>query len=127
MTGFDLTLFIATAQKNMRALSETQKLAFKQWQSLSTCNTRIFTEVIKGHTTIANEMFGENNPEEKIARQADIIGEICEASMQSLREIVSTTEISSKKACAILNEHLSGTLEDLEYSWSFEMPGEKAA
>jgi phasin family protein len=121
----DMKALLETNRKNMLAMSEIQKTAASDMQSLITRQNEIISQLLESNTTLAKEIMSEGTPEEKMAKNTDIFKSMYERTLTNMSELSDMMNTSSEKTTAIINKRAKASMTELQSS--LEKTSKKAA
>lgn len=125
MMPFDFSTLMETGRKNMQAMTEMQQRTVEGWQAVAKRQAEIMSRIVQDNTTLAQQMMTEGTPEEKIARQADLVMTAYENSMTGITELSEMVAETSRETGKIINRRVTGSLT--EFKKSFDKDSKKAA
>lgn len=113
-TPFDLQTIMEAQRKNMQALTDAQQIALQSFQALAQRQTEIISQMVEDQSSIAKEMMGEGTPENKIAKNADIMKKIYERTVTNMRELSDMIGKSNTEASNIINKRVTAGMGELK-------------
>lgn len=113
---FDVHGFMETQRKNIQALTDAQSLAIENMQALAQRQSTILSEMAEDNAVIAKELMTEGTPEEKIAKNADLLNKAYERSVKNMNELSEMLKQSSQEASEIINKRVKATLNEIKSS-----------
>ncbi len=122
---FDVQSFMETQRKNVQALSDAQQIAMDNMQKLAQRQSAVLSQIVEDNARLAKEMMSEGTPEEKIAKNADLIKGVYEKSIKNMSEISELLNKSNKEANDVINKRVKATLNEVKTA--MEKPKQKAA
>lgn len=123
---FDTNLFVKMQRKNMLAFSELQQLMIERMQSTTQLQAEILSKALENNSKIATELMSVSSPEDKIAKQSEIIKEIGDKSLKNIKEIGKLLSKSNQDVATVVNKSVAASIEDLQDLVS-KTAGKKAA
>lgn len=111
--AFDMSAVLELYRKNVEAFTELQQVTVEGLQNVAQCQSTLMNELVQQNTALTQQLLGEGTPEEKVARQADLIKTAYERSVTSLREISDVVSKTGTEAGEILNARITDSLETL--------------
>ena len=116
MNGFgcDIGAFMDSCRKNAEALSQAQQLALEGMQRVAQRQTEIVTRIMKDSASLASEIMGDSTPEQKMARQADLLKKNYEQSVSAFRELTDMLGKSGMEASDVLNRRVSASFSEMK-------------
>lgn len=110
----DTKAFAEAMRKNTEAMNEAMQLAGEGSQAFAQRCSEIMSQFVEDQSTIAKEMFTEGSPEEKIAKQTDIMKKNYEKSVLNVRELSDMISKSNIEASNIINKRVSASLGEIK-------------
>ncbi|MCB9991267.1 MAG: phasin family protein [Rhodospirillales bacterium] len=118
MTGFgfpfDMKGFMDSQSKNMQAITEAQQLAMEGMQAVIQRQNDMISQMVQDNSTLAQEIMTESSPEQKIARQAEIMKTVYERSIRDMKEIGELISKSNQDASEVLNKRITASLNEIK-------------
>ena len=111
---FDFKAVMESQRKNFEALTEAQQLAMEGLQNVAQRQTEILSQVMEDNANLAKEVMGEGTPEQKVAKQADLIRKNYEKSITNIKEIGAIMNKSNQKASDIINKRVTDSLTEVK-------------
>lgn len=117
--SFDLANFkfediFAAQQKNLEAVAAANKAAVEGVQAIFAKQNDTMTKVVEESKDVIAGMTAAGEPQEKIAKQADITKEAIEKTVTTMREIAELAASSQSEAFDILNTRLNIQLDEFK-------------
>ena len=113
---FDMQSFMETQRKNIQALTEAQKVAVDNLQAIAQRQSTILSEMVEDNAAMAKEFMAEGTPEEKIAKNADLVKASYERSVKNMNEIGEMLSQSNQEACQIIDKRVKASLTEVKSS-----------
>ena len=113
---FDIQSFMDTQRKNIQALTEAQKVAVDNLQAIAQRQSTILSQMVEDNAAMAKEFMTEGTPEEKIAKNADMIKTSYERSIKNMNEIGDMLNKSNQEAGKIIDKRVKATLNEVKSS-----------
>lgn len=110
----DTNAFMEVQRKNFQAFSEAQQMAMESLQAIAQRQTEILSQIVEENSNIAKEALSEHTPEQKVAKQTDLIQKSYEKSIENAREIADMVSRSSTEASEIINKRISASLKEIK-------------
>ncbi len=111
---FDIKSMMESQTRNMQAFSEAQQLALEGMQAIAQRQSELVSQIVQDNTALAQSVMNETTPEQKLAKQADMMKKVYEQSMRNLREINDILTKSNQDASDILNKRVSASLNEVK-------------
>lgn len=114
LPGVDVESALASQQKNIQALTAANQLAFEGFQAVARRQSEILRQTIEQTTSIVSELLAAGSPEEKVAKQADLVKAAFEKALANTRELAELVTKSNSEAADVINKRVSESLEELK-------------
>ncbi|QQP90488.1 phasin family protein [Skermanella sp. TT6] len=114
LPGVDVESAFAAQQKNIQALTAANQLAFEGFQAVARRQSEILRQAIEQTTSIVSELLAAGSPEEKVAKQADLVKAAFEKALANTRELAELVTKSNTEAADVINKRVSESLEELK-------------
>ena len=122
---FDVKSLMETQRKNFEAFTAAQQRTIEGIQALTQRQGELISEMVEDNSAIAQEILGEGSPEEKVAKQTDLVKKVYEKSINNLKEIGDILNKSNQQASDIINKRVSASLTEIKSA--IEKNGKPAA
>jgi phasin family protein len=113
---FDVKSLLEMQRKNLQAFTEAQRLVCESFQAIGQRQAAIFSQLIADNSSLLKEIVNEGTPEQKVAKQADLIKKTYEASVANWRELSDIAGKSGQEATDIVNKRVTASLTELKSS-----------
>ncbi|MCB9989334.1 MAG: TIGR01841 family phasin [Rhodospirillales bacterium] len=113
---FDLESLMESQRKNMEALAQANQSATKNIQTTAQQQNALMVKIAEAQSNMAREMLSEGTPEQKIARQTEILKNTYESSISGLQELANMIEKSNMQTADIINKRISASLNEIQES-----------
>lgn len=125
MMPFDFSSIIEAHRKGFETISEIQQMAVENMQAIGQHQASMISQMVEDNTTIAQQLMAEGTPEEKMARQADLVKKSVAHSIESWSELTDLVSASGKSAAELMGKRVTSSLTDIKSS--VEKKSSKAA
>jgi len=112
--GLGVESVLASQQKNIQALTAANQLAFEGFQAVARRQSEIVRQSIEQTTAIVAELLAAGSPEDKVAKQADLVKSAFEKALANTRELAELVTKSNTEAADVINKRVSESLEELK-------------
>jgi phasin family protein len=116
LPGVDVESALASQQKNIQALTAANQLAFEGFQAVARRQSEILRQSIEQTTAIVTELLAAGSPEDKVAKQAELVKSAFEKALANTRELAELVTKSNSEAADVINKRVSESLEELKAS-----------
>jgi phasin family protein len=114
LPGVDVESALASQQKNIQALTAANQLAFEGFQAVARRQSEILRQSIEQTTAIVTELLAAGSPEDKVAKQAELVKSAFEKALTNTRELAELVTKSNSEAADVINKRVSESLEELK-------------
>ncbi len=110
--GFDADKITETHKKNVEAITQANQIVYETFQTLARRQFDMVRENMETTSEMAKELMNGSAPEQKVAKQADLISKAFERTISNYRELADmyaksqneTTDIVSKRVVDSFSE-----------------------
>ncbi len=111
---FDPSRFIEAQRRNIQTFSEAQQIMFRSFQTIVTRQAEIVSQILQEQSSMTSELLKDGKPEDKLARNAEIIKKSCEKTLAGMSEIGELVRKSNTDTSSVLNKRLSAGLREIK-------------
>ena len=111
---FDFKTIMETQRKNIQALSEANQRAFQGWQSIAQRQTEMISQFVQDNSGLARETFTEGKPENKFAKQDELVSTSYEKTVENAQELVELASKCSKDASEVINRRVVASFNEMK-------------
>lgn len=112
--GLDFEAVMASQRRNVEAMTKANQLAFEGIQAVARRQSEIARQLVDEANAMMKEMMAQGTPEEKVAKQADVMRVQFEKNLANLRELSNLMSKSNDEASAVLSKRFSEGLVELK-------------
>ncbi|MDR3514619.1 MAG: phasin family protein [Azospirillaceae bacterium] len=112
--GVDVEAVLATQRKNIEALTAANQLAFEGVQTLVRRQTEILRQTLEQASQVLQEALGAGTPEEKVAKQAELVKAAFERALVNAKELTELVTKSNHEAAEVISNRVRESLEELK-------------
>lgn len=112
--GVDVEQVMTSQRKNVEALTAANQLALEGYQAILRRQGEILRQTLEQANTMVSEMMVVGTPEEKVARNADMVKTAFEKTLANTRELAEMAAKSNGEAADVLNRRVSESLDELK-------------
>ncbi|MBP2298661.1 phasin family protein [Azospirillum picis] len=114
MPGLDVESIIASQRKNIEAVTAANQLAYEGFQAVLRRQAEVLRTVTEDVNRAVGELTVAGTPEEKAAKQADLVKTAFERSLANIRELTEMVAKSNTEAADILAKRVSESLDEIK-------------
>lgn len=111
---FDMKSVMELQRKNAQAVIAAQQVAMESLQAIAQRQSEIMSQIVEDNSSIAKEILSEGTPEQKIAKQADLVKKSHEKTVTNMRELADMIGKSTTEASDIINKRISASLSEVK-------------
>lgn len=111
---FEMKDLMETQRKNLQAFTEAQQLAMESMQAVAQRQTEIVSQIIEDNSNIAKELMGEGSPEQKLAKNAELLKKLYEKTTGNMQELSDMISKSSTETGKLLNKRVSASMGEIK-------------
>jgi len=112
--AIDLEVAAATHRKNIEALARANQLAVENMQAIVHRQSEIFRSMIEEASSAAREVMAADGPEEKAAKQTQIVKDAFQRAVADMRELVELVAKSQADAMEIMHQRVADSLDEIK-------------
>lgn len=110
----DFSALMEIQRKNLQAVSEIQQAAVESIQAIAQRQAALLSQIAEDNTTIAQQIMAEGTPEEKVARQADLVRKAYENSLSNINDLSDLVSKSGRDATEIISRRVTASLTEFK-------------
>ncbi|WP_448188972.1 phasin family protein [Azospirillum sp. sgz301742] len=112
--GIDVDAILATQRKNIEAVTAANQLAIEGLQAVLRRQAEIVRQSLEAAGSAATEVIAAGSPEDKAAKQAELIKATFEKSLSNIRELSEMVAKSNSEAADVLAKRVSESLDEVK-------------
>ncbi len=109
----DINAFTENQRKNFQAFTEAGQQAMEGIQAIVQKQSELMSQMTEDNSAIAHEIMADGTPEQKIAKQADLMKKNYEKSIANMKEISDMLGKSNQEATDIINKRVTASLTEV--------------
>lgn len=113
LPGFDVEAVLVCQRKNIEALTQANQLAVEGVQAVARRQAEIAREAIDEVSTVLREIVQPTAPEERIAKQAELLKQTFERSLANTRELASLLAKANTEAFDVVAKRVTQGFEEI--------------
>lgn len=110
----DMEGLVAAQRKNMEALAQANQLAVESFQAVARRQSEIFRSVLEEASVAAREVMAAGSPEEKAAKQADLMKDAFQRAIANTREMSELLAKSQYEALDVVQKRVLESLDEIK-------------
>ena len=110
---FDLQSLVETQRRNFQTIAEAQQKAFNNFQAITLRQAEIFSQALQTQSALTNELMKEGKPEDKLAKNAEVIKQSYEQALANASEISDMVKKANAEAVGLLNKRVSASIKEV--------------
>jgi len=112
--AIDFEQGVQTLRRNMEAITQANQLAIESCQTLARRQMEIMKTSLQEASTMLSQLTSAGTPEEKVARQVEMMKQAYETSLANAREIQGLVSKSNEEAIDVLSTCVCDTLDEIK-------------
>ncbi len=114
LPGVDVDAIMASQRKNIEAVTAANQLAIEGMQAVVRRQAEILRQTMEEAGSMMTEMMTAGTPEDKVARQAELVKTAFEKALANMRELAEMVAKSNTEAANVISKRVSESLEELK-------------
>lgn len=110
----DMEAFTTAARRNMEALTAANRVALEGAQAVARRHMEIMQQTMTEMSEAVRALAGTEAPQEKAARQAELIKRTYEHAVANLKELRDLIQRSNEEALALLNRRFTEAMDEVK-------------
>ncbi|WP_233256032.1 phasin family protein [Falsiroseomonas bella] len=110
----DLESLAQAQRRNLEALSAANKVALEGAQAVARRHMEIVQSAMGEMTEAMRSMGGTENPQERAARQAELLKAGYERAVGNMKEVADLIQKSNSEALALLNKRFAEAMDEIK-------------
>ena len=112
--GVDIETIIASQRKNIEAVTAANQLAIEGLQAVLRRQAEIVRSSVEEAGTYVNQVAAAGTPEEKAAKQAELVKVAFEKALSNIKELAELVAKSNTEAADVLSKRVSESLDEVK-------------
>lgn len=113
LPGFDVEAVLASQRKNIEALTQANQLAVEGVQAVARRQAEIAREAIDEASTVLREIVQPTAPEERIAKNAELLKQSFERGLANTRELTLMLAKANTEAFDVVAKRVAAGFEEI--------------
>ena len=113
LPGFDVEAVLASQRKNIEALTQANQLAVEGVQAVARRQVELAREAIDEASTVLREIVQPTAPEERIAKNAELLKQSFERSLANTRELTLLLAKANTEAFDVVAKRVAQGFEEI--------------
>jgi phasin family protein len=114
MPGVDMNAVLEAQRRNIEALTAANQVAFDGVQTVLRRQAEILRQTMEQSSSMLNELMAAGTPEEKVAKQTEIVKQAFEKALANMKEMAEMVARSNTDAANLLSNRVSESLDELK-------------
>ncbi len=114
LPGVDVDAILASQRKNIEAVTAANQLAIEGFQAVVRRQASILRQTLEETGTILTEALSAGSPEDKAAKQAELVKTAFEKALSNMKELAELVAKSNTEAANVISNRVSESLEELK-------------
>ena len=112
--GVDMEAVLEAQRRNIEALTAANQVAFEGVQTVLRRQAEMLRQTMEQASTIVGDLMASGAPEDKIAKQTEIVKQAFEKSLSNMKELSEMVARSNTDAANLLSKRVSESLDELK-------------
>jgi len=112
--GVDSGALMESQRRNIETFAEINRIAFESARAIMQRQAEILRQATEEAAKAVRELSKPGKPEEKVAKQADLVKQAYELSLANLRELAEMSAKSNTKAAELFSDRFTTGLEEFK-------------
>ncbi|HYE01134.1 MAG TPA: phasin family protein [Alphaproteobacteria bacterium] len=112
--GMDVEGLLAAQRRNVEAVTAANQLALEGLQAVARRQVEIVRGTMEEAASMMTQMMAAGTPEDKIAKQADLVKAAFEKALSNVKEIAEMVAKANGEAATVINKRVSESLEEVK-------------
>jgi len=112
--SFDFETAFSSQRKNVEALTAANQLAFQGAQAVFRRQVELVREAFDKFGTVSKDFVAPGNPEEKLAKQAELGKAAFESALANAREIGELVQKTSEDAMQVISKRVAANFDEVK-------------
>lgn len=112
--GVDIDALAASQRRNIEAVSAANQLAIEGFQAVVRRQAEILRQTLEESSSLISELMGAGSPEDKLAKQAELVKIAFEKALANMRELAEMVAKSNTEASNVISKRVSESLEEFK-------------
>lgn len=113
LPGFDVEAVLASQRKNIEALTQANQLAVEGVQAVARRQAEIAREAIDEASTVLREIVQPTAPEDRVAKQAELLKQTFERGLANARELALMLAKANTEAFDVVAKRVAQGFEEI--------------
>ena len=109
----DTGVLMAAHRRNMDVLSQANRLALEGAQAVARRHMEIMQQTMAELTEHVRELAGTDSPQQKAARQAELVKKSYERAVTNIKELSDLIQKSNQEALALLDQRFKEAMDEI--------------
>ncbi len=114
MPGFDVEAVLAAQKKNVEAVIGANQIVAEGYQAVAKRQAELAQATLKDTQARVTEMMSGASPEERMAKQAELVKFSIEQASQSMYEVSEVLRKSQAEAFALIKRRMDESVEEIK-------------
>ncbi|CAK0753927.1 Phasin [Azospirillaceae bacterium] len=114
LPGVDVDAIMSSQRRNIEAVTAANQLAIEGMQAVVRRQAEILRQTMEETGAMLTEMMTAGAPEEKVAKQAELVKSAFEKALANMKELAEMVAKSNTEAANVISRRVSESLEELK-------------
>lgn len=112
MPGFDVDALMATQRKNLEAITAANQRALEGFGAITRRQSEMARETVETYSRAFGGLTADGSPEERLARQADVMKDAFEQGVTNFRELADIATKTSDEAMGLIGDRVTASFDE---------------
>ena len=112
--GVDMQSMMEAQRKNFEAITQANRIAIEGAQAMAQRQAEILRTTMEEASKVMSDLAASGTPEERLAKQADVVREAFERAVSNMRELAEMGAKSNSEALELINKRISESLTEIK-------------
>lgn len=99
-------------RKNLQAMTEANQRTMQGWQKMAARQAEMATQFMQDNSTLAREAMSMQEPENKLAKQAELMQSTVQKAMANAQELAEILRQTTTESAEVLGRRMKATMHD---------------
>jgi len=111
-----MTSLLETQRKNIDTVAKAHKMALSNLQELTQKQADILAQMVDDNAALASDLMSDGSPEDKLAKNAELMKSTYERSLKNLEEISTLINKHNTDASNLITKRVQDSMNELKDS-----------
>jgi phasin family protein len=112
--AFDIRTVMEAQRKNIQALTEANQCVMNGWQVMAKRQAEMVSQFVQDNSGLAAQSFAPTDPQDAIAKQAELLKTACARTMENAREIAEIARKCTVDTADVINRRMTAGMSEIK-------------